>query len=158
MKTNCGNCNKELNKKPSYLLRYTKVYCSKECRKASLIVDSVECSCGECGKSFELKPHDLRKAKKASKSGYVFCSKTCSAICTNRLKGIEGVSTYRKRAFKEKENKCANCGYDKHVEVLQVHHIDRDRMNGKISNLKILCPTCHNEEHFINNDGVFWNN
>jgi 5-methylcytosine-specific restriction endonuclease McrA len=39
-----------------------------------------------------------------------------------------------------------------------VHHIDRNRNNNDPSNLEILCPTCHEEEHYLNGDGVYHNN
>jgi hypothetical protein len=41
------------------------------------------------------------------------------------------------------------CGYDKHPEVLEVNHKDIDRTNNSVENLEILCPTCHEEFHFL---------
>ena len=157
MKTNCGYCNKEIDRKPSYLKRYPMVYCSKECRKGSMSVKSIECECGECSTSFFLKPCDLTKAVKSSKCGKIFCTKSCAATFTNKLRGREGVSTYRKRALEIHGEKCNRCGYYTYKDILQVHHIDRDRNNGSVLNLEVLCPTCHNEEHYVKKDGVFWN-
>jgi hypothetical protein len=37
--------------------------------------------------------------------------------------------------------------------VLQVHHRDRDRTNNEPVNLEVLCPTCHDEDHFFSKDG-----
>lgn len=51
------------------------------------------------------------------------------------------------------ENKCCKCGYDEHVEVLEVHHIDRNRDNSESSNLEVICPTCHEVEHLLAKDG-----
>lgn len=51
--------------------------------------------------------------------------------------------------------RCEECGYDKHPEILQVHHRDRDRHNNTIDNLAVLCPTCHMEDHFVAKDGPF---
>jgi 5-methylcytosine-specific restriction endonuclease McrA len=39
------------------------------------------------------------------------------------------------------------------LKVLQVHHKDRDRHNNKLENLEMLCPTCHEVEHFTPKDG-----
>ena len=45
--------------------------------------------------------------------------------------------------------KCANCGYDKHVEVCHIKSIDSFNENSFISeindlsNLVGLCPNCH---------------
>ena len=37
-------------------------------------------------------------------------------------------------------------------------HKDRNRKNSEITNLQILCPTCHAEEHYKSRDGLFHNN
>lgn len=47
-------------------------------------------------------------------------------------------------------NFCEICKFSKYPEVLQVHHIDHDRKNNKIDNLKLLCPTCHMIQHISN--------
>jgi len=61
--------------------------------------------------------------------------------------------------------KCSNCGYSKIPEILQYHHIDAikkkfalsspgvrslDEITSEISKCKLLCPTCHSEEHYYN--------
>jgi len=52
-------------------------------------------------------------------------------------------------------NVCMDCGWSKYSEVLQVHHLDENRKNNSIENLIVLCPTCHNSRHFLNNTGLF---
>ena len=52
-------------------------------------------------------------------------------------------NSYRKKAIKHYPNKCENCKYDKHKEILEVHHIDGNRKNNSLENLIILCPNCH---------------
>ncbi len=49
---------------------------------------------------------------------------------------------YRKIAFKTYEPICAHCGFGI-PSVLEVAHIDGDRLNNDINNLVILCPNCH---------------
>jgi 5-methylcytosine-specific restriction endonuclease McrA len=44
-------------------------------------------------------------------------------------------------------SKCERCGYSEHPEILGVHHKDRNRHNNDLSNLEVLCPTCHSLEH-----------
>lgn len=42
--------------------------------------------------------------------------------------------------------KCENCGIEEWLGQpvnLEVHHIDGDRLNNDLSNLKLLCPNCH---------------
>lgn len=57
----------------------------------------------------------------------------------------------KKRLIKENliENKCKICGqlpywYNKPL-VLQLDHIDGDRTNNNLENLRILCPNCHTQ-------------
>jgi 5-methylcytosine-specific restriction endonuclease McrA len=61
--------------------------------------------------------------------------------------GKSGISKYRKVAFNAYDSKCHFCGYNKHSEVLQVYHKDKNRKNNELSNLEIVCPTCHAERH-----------
>ena len=49
---------------------------------------------------------------------------------------------YREQAFKKYAPICAYCGFGI-KSVLEVAHIDGNRENNRISNLVILCPTCH---------------
>jgi hypothetical protein len=49
---------------------------------------------------------------------------------------------YRKLAFDHYAAVCAHCGFGIR-DVLEVCHIDCQRTNNEVSNLVILCPTCH---------------
>ena len=45
-------------------------------------------------------------------------------------------------------NKCEECGWARihaktKVVPLNVHHVDGNKFNNHISNLKVLCPNCH---------------
>ncbi|MBP7316103.1 MAG: HNH endonuclease [Chitinophagaceae bacterium] len=47
-----------------------------------------------------------------------------------------------------KKNKCENCGiseWDGKSLQMELHHIDGDRTNHKLKNLRILCPNCHSQ-------------
>ena len=53
-----------------------------------------------------------------------------------------------KKLIKEgiKTHKCENCGITEWMGTkvsIELHHIDGNRENNDISNLKILCPNCH---------------
>ena len=52
-------------------------------------------------------------------------------------------SQYESRQLKKRVGKCQLCGYQEHVELLDVHHLDRDHFNNKSSNLVVLCVLCH---------------
>ncbi len=90
-----------------------------------------------------------------------FNKKTCSRACANINRiGVkykmgrphDKVVDQRRiklRLLKARGNKCEGCGYSK-IEILHVHHKDRNRQNNLLSNLKLFCPNCHYEEHYFN--------
>ena len=56
----------------------------------------------------------------------------------------------RNRLLQEniKEYKCECCGLSKWNNLpipLELHHIDGNRHNHKLENLKLLCPNCHSQ-------------
>jgi ssDNA-binding Zn-finger/Zn-ribbon topoisomerase 1 len=55
---------------------------------------------------------------------------------------------------RSKAGACERCGFDE-VEILQLHHKDRNRRNNKAENLETLCPNCHFREHFQAQDGMY---
>jgi 5-methylcytosine-specific restriction endonuclease McrA len=53
-----------------------------------------------------------------------------------------------------KEKKCECCKLDEWMEKpipLELHHIDGNRFNNKLDNLRILCSNCHMQEHNYSN-------
>lgn len=85
---------------------------------------------------------------------------TCSHSCANSYfrSGKDnpnfkhGSSIYRSLINVEK---CNRCGYKEYPEILQVHHINRDRTNNAPENLETLCPNCHTLDHYLGKDGLF---
>jgi len=53
-----------------------------------------------------------------------------------------GRINYRQLAFKHYPEVCTHCGFGIKA-VLEVAHIDGNRLNNAIENLVILCPNCH---------------
>lgn len=48
--------------------------------------------------------------------------------------------------IKEKGYKCQMCGlteWNKKDIILEIHHVDGNRLNNKLINLQLLCPNCH---------------
>lgn len=153
----CENC-----KEPYYGSTHNKLkFCSLTCAQPGR--ESVEVTCVYCKTTFKKFKSNLKK----SKSGLRFCSR----VCKNKAQSIDdgncsaiqpehyGTSElkYRKIAFRHHPARCNRCGYNRHIPVLRVHHIDRNRKNGKPENLEILCPTCHEEEHYTAHDGMYTN-
>lgn len=104
--------------------------------------------CPVCSNSFEtLENHKREKT-------------TCSYACSNtyfRSKEkhpnyTTGVGSYRNKILKIK---CNRCEYKDIPEILQIHHIDRNRANNCITNLEVLCPNCHCIEHYVKQDGIY---
>lgn len=108
-------------------------------------------NCANCGLEINRNPSVIRR----SKTGNVYCSRSCSNSMNNTLFKVgenhpnfkHGNSTYREKKLKyTKEHKCEICEEDD-ICVLQVHHIDGNRKNNSIENLKLLCANCHLREH-----------
>lgn len=108
-------------------------------------------NCSNCGKK-------IRKTKSrllSSKHGVYFCSRKCKDI-GQQIGGIKEIqpqhygktqTNYRKIAFREYKKVCSICGYDEFPDILQVHHIDENRLNNNIENLLVVCPNCHSKIH-----------
>ncbi|KYK22720.1 hypothetical protein AYK24_00400 [Thermoplasmatales archaeon SG8-52-4] len=59
-----------------------------------------------------------------------------------------GIRNFSKRAFDHYDKKCNRCDS---VNNLLTHHIDKDRTNNDLSNLEILCKSCHQKHHCTRN-------
>lgn len=60
-----------------------------------------------------------------------------------------GERRYRQRLIRMgRDSKCELCGFnDNFSKKTHVHHRDRDRKNNELSNLQVLCTTCHQNLH-----------
>lgn len=130
----CKKCNYIWEVSPaSFIPSSTKDYNFIGCPECKY----TELECDYCHKKF-------KRLKSAISENYNFCSKTCG----NRFKNIEFTNwidgcDYRRNAFNAYPHKCKICGWNEDERVLEVHHIDENRKNNNLSNLIILCPTCH---------------
>lgn len=169
----CAHCGKEFNV-PKYRADSAK-FCSRSCLALQARI-LVRAKCLICGDDFEHISSRSNKAKYCSRQCYYkamkakgkttytckHCGKDflgskshkriyCSMACVNKSHKSEwnpAFSTVRKSLLiRGKINKCENCGYDKHQEILGVHHKDRNRKNNELTNLIVLCPNCHSVEH-----------
>ncbi len=140
--TNCCVCHKPVYKRPSQIkLNHGKVYCGLECYGISC---RREKPCIICGKPV------LAGLNK----------KTCSRSCSNKLRigthyhggysrsKVKNYQSLKMRLIAQRGKKCERCGYGK-LEILQVHHVNKDRNNNELSNLELICPNCHYEEHLL---------
>ncbi|MDO8505345.1 MAG: HNH endonuclease signature motif containing protein [bacterium] len=149
----CVICGTQFYAKPRHIKLGWGKYCSKPCQyKGQHTGKFVDCA--TCGKKVYRCPKDL----KASDSKKYFCNKSCFASWKNKYSPLfvpgeahfnwkHGKSAYRGIMLKSKARQvCNDCGIID-MRVLIVHHIDRNRHNNKIHNLKWLCRNCHYLEH-----------
>ncbi len=153
MLTNCEYCKEEFEcstRRFNHNTKYNlKIHCSKECSYKAK-VKNVIVKCNYCNKEIVKKKYNLNKTK----SGNYYCNKSCANSKNNTLyktgekhpNFTNGKGSYRSRKLKDSDFSCENCGI-RDKRVIEVHHIDKNRDNNKLDNLKILCANCHLIEH-----------
>jgi len=133
----CPICNKEFFVHPYRLKRTKKICCSSTCKyKLIQLNRKITKNCIICNKEFSFK-----KSYNPNKAN-VYCSHECMF----KGKITSEISLYREKAFAHFEHICYFCKSDKKLEV---HHKDHNRSNNDISNLVILCKSCHKKLHLI---------
>lgn len=55
-----------------------------------------------------------------------------------------GILNYRRRALAHYGKKCNRC---ESCKFLIVHHVDENRNNNHLTNLEVLCKSCHQVHH-----------
>jgi hypothetical protein len=108
------------------------LYCSKVC-KVEASKNSVEVPCANCGNAVETKPWIINK----SKSGNVYCSRSCASAANNRMYKWGGLAY--EEALERAGHKCEVCGYS-NENFLQFFHKDGDRFNNGRNNIVVVCP------------------
>ena len=142
--TQCVQCANRIYRRPGELQRSRgRAFCSQFCYGIS---QRKETPCVVCSAPI------LASANK----------KTCSRTCANKnrtgLKYHRGNPkskvVYQRglkiRLLNLRGHRCERCDYDK-IEILQVHYKDRNRQHNELSNLELICPNCHAEEHYLEN-------
>lgn len=146
----CAICQTAFYAKPRHLKIGWGKYCSRICQYQAQHKGRTY-KCGVCGAGVYRTPSDLSKAE----SKRFFCNKSCLAIWknTHAPKGKEhfnwkdGSSAYRNiMKWKNIPAICAQCKL-KDKRVLVVHHVDQNRKNNTIDNLRWLCRNCHYLAH-----------
>lgn len=163
----CLNCPTTFEARPIDVQRGHAKFCSRSCFHSHMHKQRKpkppNLTCAYCQAPFYRNATKRRK----SKSGLFFCCKNHKDLASRLSFGLtkiqpshyglgNGIYAYRRNAIEHYGAACQNCNYNKIVEVLEVHHIDRDRTNNTLTNLRVLCPTCHDETHFLSKTGK-WN-
>lgn len=63
-------------------------------------------------------------------------------------------TTQRKQILKIKQA-CDQCDWNEYPEVLEVHHENHNQKDGRLENLKLLCPNCHEVHHLLTKTGKY---
>ena len=136
-------------------------FCSKECRTVKC---SITLICSQCNATFTRFLGVHTQVTKTNTTNLVFCSRSCKDLA-QRLEGGfpelwpshfgTGLTSYRDKAFKIYDCKCADCDLV-HFSILQVHHKDGNRNNNVSSNLEILCRNHHSIRHMIFSTEGIW--
>lgn len=123
--------------------RDTTSYCSPECERAGVSLQTVELTCTSCGKLF------VRPSFTVANKQRVYCTKRCaqrqfSKENPTRYGGTW--TTWLRRIRARDNNTCLLCGAN---ENLQVHHFKKMRTFSEpnkahfYENLGLFCVTCH---------------
>lgn len=96
-------------------------------------------------------------------------SKTCSRGCANRHRTgikyklnrprdkVRNQRSLKIRLLDQRGVCCERCCCDV-IEILIVHHRDRNREHNELTNLELLCPNCHAKEHYSKNSWLTYKN
>lgn len=141
----CSVCGKPIYRRP-FEIKRTKnglVFCGKDCYGKYCQKPH---ACPICGESI------LASLKKK------YCSRECAnrsrtGISYNRgsrKSKVVYVEGLKQRLIETNGARCQVCGYDKNINILQVHHIKFRKFGGTddLDNLMLLCPNCHAEKHY----------
>ena len=143
IETKCIEC-QSIFKTAAYNIRKGNgKYCSTTCRYAK---SRIKTQCSYCNKDII----KSRKKVEKQKTKYIFCSNKCKydAVVSPVHDFHTGMPrtrnlSYRKFALRNKEHACVRCGYSEHIELLDIDHIDSNRINNSLDNLQVLCVMCH---------------
>ena len=160
----CKECSEKFEAEIREINRGNAKFCSRSCaasygnRKRKK--ERVEVNCAYCGKPLK----KLESRIQNSKTGIFFCCREHKDKGQRIESGIEdiqpdhfgnGEKSYRGKALREQKSPhhCSKCEKSLPKPILEVHHIDGDRENNSLENLKVLCPTCHRLEHYQEKTG-----
>ena len=145
--TECLYCKKVIHKPKSLLGKPN--YCDSVCSSNSK-KKYIEITCALCNKTTQRTANKIRVTP--SKSGLRFCSRECKNKAQRVNGGVKeilpshygsGRTNYRKKAIEAHGPRCVECGYSEYKEMLDVHHINKDRSDASLENLQVLCVWCH---------------
>lgn len=145
----CRKCGILIDKAPSLFSQF----CSNDCFRSwksehpELYKKPRTQKCKRCGIVIDIQPSSKRQ----------FCGPECASLFARASSTEKGKTLKWQRIYARDlySNKCCRCGYDSFPEILQVHHKDFNPRNQSKDNILLLCPNCHETEHFVTKTGRF---
>jgi hypothetical protein len=140
----CIVCQKPIYRRPSEIERNTgRVFCSMTCYGVSC---RKEAPCVVCAKPI------------LSGLNRKTCSRSCANVHRTGIQykihsprdKVKSQRSLKIRLLNQRGKSCERCRYSK-IEILHVHHKDRNREHNELENLELICPNCHAEEHHLGN-------
>lgn len=148
-------------------------YCSRKCKYADAYVDK---TCFTCGKLFTknrlskksdiycclacIQRHPCQLCGKTitgrvtfQSGNKKFCGRSCAAFVNRTLKSnIQYMPNGFAKSLKDHGKIICNRCFNDDMQVLVVHHIDKNRKNNAVDNLETLCANCHHKTHWGESD------
>ena len=141
----CKICSKKFYAKPYFLRLGHAKYCSKECQYQGAKTGKMV-FCSICNKEV----YKRGRALNNSKSGKLFCSKSCQTKWRNSFfvgpkhaNWKNGSYEYKTILRRHKIPEICGVCKTKDSRVLATHHVDKNHRNNKLENLAWLCHNCH---------------
>ena len=159
----CKYCSEKFEAEIREINRGNAKFCSLFCvakHRHSKKEKEPNVECAYCGKEIYRSPSQI----KASNTETFFCCREHKDKAQRLESGIteahpdhygtgDHYRSYRSKAFRNKETTCEKCERELPKPILHIHHKDGDRTNNEIQNLEVLCPTCHELQHFKEQTG-----
>jgi len=154
-KRKCPDCGKEevvrLNNKSKYCFLCSERH-KKTCVKDNEIFVQRDPKRRQRGKIVKCSSCGIERFIRSDAKYKTDLCKSCAASknykeigkITGKLKRIHGLGIYRNIAYECFKKECLICGSQKNIVV---HHKDENRLNNDISNLYVVCNSCHKKIH-----------